>query len=309
MKAVRDVFRRKGRTLLTAFGIGIGVVALVVMGSLAEKIDVVAQGGIDYYSDKVLVMDDAAMGTISTEVMSTETLERIASIDEVDSVRGQLMMPLGKELSGMGLPSMMIGVEPEASGVKADAVTIADGRDLAPDDRGMVVLGSQLARLLIAEPGDTVELLGDGFEVAGVMEQTLGMPDQYARVPMADAQRLFVASLPQALQDSVDPDTVMTSAIAYPVEGVDADALAASLDEELTGMDALGPTEITEQMEHETQLISANVAGEANGTVLFLLTPRLVGGAVAFSVALAMIAGVYPALHAPRLRPVVAFAR
>jgi ABC-type antimicrobial peptide transport system permease subunit len=74
-------------------------------------------------------------------------------------------------------------------------------------------------------------------------------------------------------------------------------------------MDALGPTEITEQMEHETQLISANVAGEANGTVLFLLTPRLVGGAVAFSVALAMIAGVYPALHAPRLRPVVAFAR
>jgi ABC-type lipoprotein release transport system permease subunit len=228
MKAVRDVFRRKGRTLLTAFGIGIGVVALVVMGSLAEKIDVVAQGGIDYYSDKVLVMDDAAMGTISTEVLSTETLERIASIDEVDSVRGQRMLPLGKELSGMGLPSMMIGVEPEASGVKADAVTIADGRDLAPDDRGMVVLGSQLARLLIAEPGDTVELQG------------------YFRV----ADGYF-----------------------------------------------------------ETQLISANVAGEANGTVLVLRTPRLVGGAVAFSVALAMIAGVYPALHAPRLRPVVAFAR
>lgn len=37
MRTIRSVFRRKLRATLTIFGIGIGVLALVVMGSVAEK--------------------------------------------------------------------------------------------------------------------------------------------------------------------------------------------------------------------------------------------------------------------------------
>ena len=54
MRTLRNVFRRKLQGLLTIFGITIGVLALVVMGSMAEKINMLVAGGTEYYSDKVM---------------------------------------------------------------------------------------------------------------------------------------------------------------------------------------------------------------------------------------------------------------
>jgi putative ABC transport system permease protein len=50
-------------------------------------------------------------------------------------------------------------------------------------------------------------------------------------------------------------------------------------------------------------VIAANNAGAATATELFLITPRLAVGAVAFAVFLGVIAGLYPAWHAARLNP------
>jgi ABC-type antimicrobial peptide transport system permease subunit len=55
MQVLRNVFRRKLRVFLTISGITIGVLALVVMGSMAEKINLLVSGGTRYYSDKVTV--------------------------------------------------------------------------------------------------------------------------------------------------------------------------------------------------------------------------------------------------------------
>ena len=53
-------------------------------------------------------------------------------------------------------------------------------------------------------------------------------------------------------------------------------------------------------------VLSANAAGNASGTPLFLVTSRLAGGSLAFALLLGEIAGLYPAWHAARLRPVQA---
>jgi len=49
-----------------------------------------------------------------------------------------------------------------------------------------------------------------------------------------------------------------------------------------------------------------NAAGQADGTMLFLVTGRLAAGSIAFALVLGVIAGLYPALHAARLNPVAA---
>jgi len=51
-------------------------------------------------------------------------------------------------------------------------------------------------------------------------------------------------------------------------------------------------------------VVNALMAG--GGTVLFLVTPRLAIGSLAFAVVLGVGSGFYPSLHAARLKPVLA---
>ena len=55
MKILRDLGRRRLRTTLTVLGITIGIWALVVFGSMANKINSIVDGGSQFYADKVTV--------------------------------------------------------------------------------------------------------------------------------------------------------------------------------------------------------------------------------------------------------------
>ena len=66
MKLLRNLGRRKVRTTLTVLGITIGIWALVVFGSMANKIDALVAGGSTYYADKITLSDaSGAMGGFS----------------------------------------------------------------------------------------------------------------------------------------------------------------------------------------------------------------------------------------------------
>ena len=49
-----------------------------------------------------------------------------------------------------------------------------------------------------------------------------------------------------------------------------------------------------------------NMALASSNLDLFLVTPRLAIGAVAFAVVLGLVSGLYPSLHAARMKPVAA---
>ena len=57
MKLLRNLGRRKVRTALTILGITIGIWALVVFGSMANKINALVAGGSSYYEGKITVSD------------------------------------------------------------------------------------------------------------------------------------------------------------------------------------------------------------------------------------------------------------
>ena len=59
-EAIRNIARRKLRTSLTILGIVIGVFALTVMGALAEKLNVLVDGGDDYFRTRIFVFDAGA---------------------------------------------------------------------------------------------------------------------------------------------------------------------------------------------------------------------------------------------------------
>ncbi len=388
MRVIRDVFRRKGRSVLTICGITIGVLALVVMGAMAEKITKLVDGGVEYYDGKVSIEDASAATNFGVGMLDTQRAEDVRAVDGVAAASGSVTVLYEDMQDGMsmGMPAMLSGsdFDPQAEELETFTLTAAEGRLLKADDTGVVVMGNDLADTEGAVVGDTVTIRGEEFEVIGVLEKTLSMPDNMAYVSLAEAQNAFISTLPEAMRDSVAAEDLFTEIVAFPESGIDADKLALTINGEVEGVAATGPTEFVETVKKSTATFNGiilgiglvslmvgglsvintmmmsvservreigirkaigastssivrqflgeagviglvgglvglaigavivalgNAAGVESGNVLFLLTPRLAVGAVTFATVLGVLSGLYPALHAARLDPVVAFRR
>ena len=101
MGIVRNVFRRKARAFLTIFGITIGVLALVVMGAMAEKLNLLVDGGIRYYGDKVTVTDAGRPGRSAAPM----SLAKVREIERVDGVAARERQPRHAARPGPGAPA------------------------------------------------------------------------------------------------------------------------------------------------------------------------------------------------------------
>ena len=208
MRLVRDLGRRKLRSTLTITGIMIGIMALVVFGSMANKIDALVKGGSTYYKDKVVVSAKGGYMGLGG-VLSTKMADQVAALGGVDVVVPGVELLLSDDQSGvsMGTPPMINGsVAGADKGRETFQLNYATGRALTAQDEGrnVVVLGSDLARQFNARVGETVTLRGVKFNVVGILEPTLTAPDNSAMVPMAAAQQLFIKTLPALVADKLD---------------------------------------------------------------------------------------------------------
>ena len=273
MRIFRNVFRRKMRAFLTIFGITIGVFALVVMGSMAEKINLLVAGGTRYYGDKVVVTDGSA-GTAGF----TTTPIGVGRISEVEGVPGVAratasiwMMLDEKGGMSMGVPQGIAGSDLRSEGYESFKLTMKEGRDLTATDRGVAVVGCDIAKALDAKVGGTVTLRGKQFQVIGIYDKTLTAPDNTVAVSLYDAQQLLYAQLPQIVQKQVNSADLATSITAYPKPGVDPDQLASTIQGSLSNVTASGPQVFVDQFKSMTKIFNSIIFGVA-------LISLLVGG-------------------------------
>lgn len=384
MRILRNIFRRKLRAFLTIFGITIGVVALVAMGAIAEKLQLLVDGGTDYYADKVIVTGKGAIGGFSTTPLSLDLVDEIEAVDGVARASATVQMMLSEDVAmvNLGTPAMINGSDFRGADYESFEVRIADGRDIGPADRGKVVVGSDLVTELDAEVGGTIEVRGKDFEVVGILDKTLTAPDKAVSMTLRDAQDLLVKTLPPAVRSTVVPGNLTTNIAVYLDDERDPDEMAEVIQKELGGdYDVMGPAgfekSVTEPLKIFNQIIYAialvslavgglsvintmtmsvaertreigirkaigatngaimrqfvaesavigligglaglglgylialagNAAGAASSTELFLVTPRLAAGSIAFALSLGVLSGLYPAWHAASLNPVQA---
>ena len=265
---MRDLGRRKLRTTLTILGITIGIWALVVFGSMANKINALVDGGSTYFADKVSLSADAGMGGFSAAPMALAIADRGADVDGVAVVVPEVMLLMDEEMSAvsMSVPPMIQGsVAGADQGRETFELRYAQGRALTAADEGrpVTVLGSDIARKFGAGVGDTIVLRGAEFEVVGVLEPTLTAPDQTAMVPFRAAQELFVASLPPMVRESVEADSVTTSMTVFPEPGVDPDVLARRIETELPDVSAMSGKDFDEQIGSSMAILNAILIGIA----------------------------------------------
>jgi putative ABC transport system permease protein len=150
-------------------------------------------------------------------------------------------------------------------GLESYVLNIATGRDLTAADEGayVAVLGSDLARQFDASVGDTVTMRDREFEVVGILEPTLTMPDSSAMVPLAASQELFVDMIPAMFAEDLDPTRVVSGLTVYPETGVDPEALAEDLRAADPSWEVMSGSDFDEAIGSATAIFNAILVGIA----------------------------------------------
>jgi len=266
MHLLRDLGRRKLRTTLTILGITIGIWALVVFGSMANKINAIVDGGSQFYSDKVTVAARGS-GMGFGQPLDISTAAMVESLDGVAVAMPSVGMPMENEMSemGMGMEYISGQVAGADEGLETFELAIATGRDLTPADEGayVTVLGSDVARQFDAAVGDSVEIRGLDFEVVGILQPTLTMPDSSAMMPLAAGQELYVESIPTMFADEIEPSSVVTGLTVFPEPGVDPEVLAETIRLADPTLEVMSGADFDEQIGSATAIFNAILVGIA----------------------------------------------
>jgi putative ABC transport system permease protein len=265
---LRELGRRKLRTTLTVLGITIGIWALVVFSSMANKINSFVASGSDFYEGKVLVSDGSSNGIgIGLVPIDLALADRIRPMADVAAVDPQVQIPYDEVgLGGFSMPKIIIGAVAGAdSGLGRIDLRPALGRLLTANDEGsrVSVLGSDLARALNVAIGDDVLLRGVTFEVVGILQPTLNAPDTTAMVPLAAAQELLLETLPPQLGSALDPTKMATQIVVYVEGGSDAAALGDRIEAAVEQVSTMTSADFDQQVGSTTLIFNAIIIGVA----------------------------------------------
>ena len=170
-QAIRELRRHAARTALTADGIALGVMALVLLGALSEKTSRLVQGGRDFGAGQITVSGagaNAATGMSRGALVSGEQLSAVRAVPGVAEVAPIVMFPLSESPSlPFSLAPLAFGVDEEllARNRRAPAPRVRAGR-LSARLGGRGRDGSQVAKRFNADVGSTIRPRGD-FRVVG----------------------------------------------------------------------------------------------------------------------------------------------
>lgn len=259
MKTLRNIFRRPLRSMLTISGIVIGVATLVVLGGMAEKINLLVDGGERYYGDKVIVTDASSASMLLPPTPIPASLERdIRRIDGVAYAFADAFLFLDEDVGAtFGAPQQLYGIQPAMRRRQSFKVKIADGRHLHDGDRGKVVLGADLQPKFDAVVGDTITIRGRRFEVVGLLEKALNGADSGAYITFDDIQQIFRREMPIAVRRSLGEGQPAASEISvFPEKGQEIDELTRRIERTVPGVQARGPEVFTREVGNSTRIFN-----------------------------------------------------
>lgn len=259
---LKNMLRRKTRTLLTVGGIAIGIFAFTVMGSMAEKINLLVSGGTKYYADKVTI--EGSNSTFISVPMDISKASELVKVDGVAYVAPSVYSMLDDlGTVSFGPPPAVVGIDLNARQYESFRLSMSAGRTLEAGDVNKVTVGSDLVKKLSAKVGQNITIKGRQYEVVGIMEKTLTAPDNEVFTTLADAQIIYHDSLPELIKNQVSVGSVVNGFVVYPTKGTNPDSLADKINQQISGIKANGPKAFQEQIASATGIFNSILFGIA----------------------------------------------
>src|SRR3989304_4210925 len=270
MEVFRNMWRRKLRTSLTIFGIIIGVFALTVMGAMAEKMNLLMEGGIKYVTGQISAGSKSS--SFGGGMLSSQKIEEMRKVKGVDKVQPGITMPLGEMgMIQLGMPSMIIGsdLSVDFKNRNYPELKLEEGSMITKKDRGKVTLGIDVANNKRVKVGEKMKIKGRDFVVKGIAEKTLTGPDKMVFMHIEDAQELFIKEDPflrdlkKANPSAKELQNIYTDANVSWKDGVNADKLAKKIGKEVKDVRTLSPAKASRDFGQASVIFNLIILGSA----------------------------------------------
>ncbi len=179
---VRNLLRRRTRTMLTSLGIGVAIAAIVTFEGIAEgfiaDFNAMATG-----SQTDLMAIEADASDMGYSAIDERVGARLLSLEEVTAVSG-----VGFAFTSIDETPvfLMMGYHPREFGIRH--YKIVDGQPLATNHQ--MIVGRKTAEALGLEVGDTLRVLESTFRIVGIYETGVAWEESGAVITLRDAQRL-----------------------------------------------------------------------------------------------------------------------
>jgi putative ABC transport system permease protein len=263
LASFRQLSARPIRSALTISGIAIGIIALVVVGSLAEQLHRIVAHSTALNRGAIFAIargSDLADGSARSRV--DRAIGQIRAMRGVRAVVPEVIVPYRFSGSSdrFGPPSLIFGIPAAGRALAGDALSIASGRDLQPTDVRAAVVGSDFVAAENAPVGATISLYGNSYHVVGTIAKSFTIFDAAVIVPYASSQALLRQLVPPTIARL--PATP-ASALMVLVDRRTDTALVARRIRFLTGLEARDPRSTAANVESTTRLFDAIIFGAA----------------------------------------------
>jgi ABC-type antimicrobial peptide transport system permease subunit len=183
-----NLFRRKGRSILTLVGIAIGVAAMVALGALgaglAAGYQAVASG-----SQADLVLSQPDIYDLTMSAVEQHIGDELRAMPEVRQVVGTLMGNVSAQ--GGANYFFVFGHDPQGFAIRHFRVVRGEGLTARGVRGRPLLLGKRAADALELDVGDAFRLTAGTFRVVGVYETGDAFEEGGAVISLADAQTLL----------------------------------------------------------------------------------------------------------------------
>jgi putative ABC transport system permease protein len=248
--ALRNLTRRRTRTLLTILGVAVAITFTVGLLSITEGFMKGFNMNAKERKEDVFVLPKGAPGIVSPMLASSgaefaeERIQDISDLPNVETVypvytREVFLGDLGDGTSSFTQGFIVLdGVTPDFLPDLRPTLEAESGRLLEEGDHLGVVVGAQIARSLELQVDQTLPLGPSGLElrILGILESTGGLDDYIVYAPLQDVQLALHREgwLTGAAVTVKDPDVAEETADA--INNLSSADLFAQTSEEIAGI-------------------------------------------------------------------------
>jgi len=261
---LRNFRSRLARTSLTVAGIAIGILALVVVGSLAERLQTIVGRSAALNTGAIFAVGSGreVFGAGSRERMRAN-LARIRQLPGVAAVVPEVIIPYATGFAQgtrFGPPSLIFGFPHDMRRLASGTLSVTSGRDYSASERRVAIVGSDFAAGDGVHVGDVIALYGNSFDVVGIIAKSFTIFDAAIVVPLVDAQGLVGQLVPPSAPAGSTPSATALMVRVAPHAQTSLLARRISL---YTGLQARDPAEVASNIRSTTQIFDAIIFGSA----------------------------------------------